>query len=206
MHWLLALPEFHFEHLGSGNQASARPLAPPRLSFLVRPLRKEEAKRLLRPARHTGSGGTGDVLKWVNAPDCLRHVLPADLKPGGDPIDLKQFVSETLTQIVAGIEDAKTKIKAVNESAAVNPYWASGTAQHGATAPVEFDVALVVCDEQESGSTSNTNAAMGKLSVVTAKLATELASQSNGKQHTEMVSRVKFSVQLAQPTDIKRRF
>jgi hypothetical protein len=121
-------------------------------------------------------------------------------------MDLKQFVSATLTQIVAGIEDAKTNIKAASETATVNPYWASGSAQHGATAPVEFDVALVVCDEQESPSTGKTNAAMGNLSVVTAKLAAELESQSNGKQHAEAVSRVKFSVQLAQPTDIKRRF
>jgi hypothetical protein len=118
-------------------------------------------------------------------------------------MDLKQFVSETLTQIVAGIEDAQAKVKAMNNNAKINPHFGSWNTTHGSEAPVEFDVALVISDEHASGSTDTAKGSVGFLSVVSAKLSGEMQSQESGKQRSETVSRVKFSVQLAQPADIK---
>jgi hypothetical protein len=68
---------------------------------------------------------------------------------------------------------------------------------------VEFDVALVVADESSEASGAKAGASVGFLSVVTAKVSSELQTQSAGKQRSETVSRVKFTVQLAQPADFR---
>jgi hypothetical protein len=120
-------------------------------------------------------------------------------------MDLRNFVTETLTQIVEGVADAKARIQAIDPEAKVNPVAVeSGTAnRHGTASPVEFDVALVVADESTEATGAKAGGSVGFLSVVTARVSSELQSQSGGSQRSESVSRVKFTVQLAQPADFK---
>lgn len=119
-------------------------------------------------------------------------------------MDLQNFVTEALTQIVEGVAQAKKRISEIDPEAKVNPVMIeAGTAgRHGTPSPVEFDVALVVADESSEASGAKAGASVGFLSVVTARVSSELQSQSAGTQRSESISRVKFTVQLAQPADM----
>ena len=64
---------------------------------------------------------------------------------------------------------------------------------------MEFDVAVVVAEE--SSSRANMEASAGFLSVVTAKIAGR--AETAGTARNEAVSRIKFSVDLAQPADLE---
>lgn len=124
-------------------------------------------------------------------------------------MDIKTFVAETLCQIVEGVAEARAKIAEGGTNAAVNPGHVGAEARReiGHPAPVEFDVAVTVSEESEDKSTSRESGGggMGVLSIVSAKLAAETATESAGTQRTEAFSRVKFTVMLAQPGDILRR-
>lgn len=115
-------------------------------------------------------------------------------------MDLKTFVAETLTQIVAGVHDAQKQISDMNAGAAVNPAPIASDAKRkiGKASPVEFDVAVVVADE--SRKTEGVEASVGLLSVVTAKLAGRI--ETSEAARNEAISRIKFSVELAQPADL----
>lgn len=116
-------------------------------------------------------------------------------------MDLKAFVTETLAQIVEGVADAQERIAAGGTNATVNPRSipSEATHKHGEATPVEFDVALVVSAEASEGSSSKVSGSVGILSVVSARLSSTLEGQSTGTNRNETVSRVKFTVQLAQP-------
>ncbi|MCT2559513.1 hypothetical protein N0B51_11040 [Tsuneonella sp. YG55] len=121
-------------------------------------------------------------------------------------MDLKSFVSETLTQIVTGVEDARNRLKEINPGARINPEWTTSENpdhRHASPTPVEFDVAVVVVDERGNTSGEKLSASAGILSVVTAKMSAEAQSGATGSQRNETVSRVKFSVNVAQPADLK---
>lgn len=117
-------------------------------------------------------------------------------------MDIRTFVSETLTQIVEGVADAQRRIDEGGSGAQVNPSVKYGTAEPRGVAdanPVDFDIAVTVAAEDREGSESKMGASLQVLSVVGVKLGGGLSEQSSGIQRSETASRVKFSVQLAQP-------
>lgn len=62
-------------------------------------------------------------------------------------MDLKTFVSETLTQIAEGVQDAQQRIAQGGSGASVNPENVPHNQRHGQPRPVEFDVAVVAGEE-----------------------------------------------------------
>ncbi|KQR07970.1 hypothetical protein ASF90_17590 [Xanthomonas sp. Leaf148] len=71
-------------------------------------------------------------------------------------VELKDFISETLVQIVGGVVDARAKVDALNAVARVNPFLdpkADQLAKHGftlaggdAVQSVEFEVSITTKD------------------------------------------------------------
>ena len=120
-------------------------------------------------------------------------------------MDLKTFVSESLTQIVEGISDAQKRISETNAGAAVNPGVVDERAKRkiGHASPVEFDVAVVAGEESAEQAGSSAKAGFALISVVSARAAAEMNSRSSGGQRNETTSRIKFTVQLAQPADLE---
>lgn len=117
-------------------------------------------------------------------------------------MDLKTFVSETLIQIVEGVSEAQRLVRENGGNASVNPHQIAAESKQkiGQPTPVEFDVALVVSEESQTQQGSKAGGSAGFLAV--AKVSAELNEQTGGKSKTEAVSRVKFSVRLAQPADL----
>lgn len=118
-------------------------------------------------------------------------------------MDLKTFVTETLTQVVAGIADAKEQIAASGTGAQINPFWKSSESskEAGRATPVEFDVAITVMSEGEETAGGKASGKVGFLSVVSASFSAEGAAEAKEGRRNESTSRVKFSVMLAQPSD-----
>lgn len=121
-------------------------------------------------------------------------------------MDLQTFVSETLVQIVAGVKEAQSKIAELGTNASVNPGWVYETQRkkNGQASPVEFDVALTVIQQSSDSSAERTGGKLkgGVLSVFSAEVGTEFGDARSGSEKSETVSRVKFSVSLAQPAEI----
>ena len=120
-------------------------------------------------------------------------------------MDLQTFVAETLRQIVAGVAEAQKGIAALGTNARVNPALVEQTAkmQSGAASPVEFDVAITVVDDHRSEKSVGAATSSGMIAVVHAGQNTDETS-SEARQHTTAaVSRVKFTVQVAQPSDVE---
>lgn len=116
-------------------------------------------------------------------------------------MDLKTFVSETLTQIVDGVADAKQRLEVGGTGARINPVErdSSNTPRTSEASPVEFDLALTVSQQSAETSTAKGEAKAGIISVFQARVGADLEAKS-GAQSQE-VSRVKFTVMLAQPVD-----
>ncbi len=110
-------------------------------------------------------------------------------------MDLKSFITETLVQIVDGVEEARQKIAAGPTNAQINPAMRYCEEQKlGDVRPVEFDVAVTAAKEGGAG---------GKLAISVAAL--NFGVEGGGKLSTETVSRIKFTVDLAQPADVQAR-
>ena len=120
-------------------------------------------------------------------------------------MDLQTFVAETLKQIVSGVADAQSGVAALNTNARINPALVSEDAKRKSAnpTPVEFDVALTVSERSESARSETSEQYQGLISVVSAKDTASAQSSHSGEHQREAVSRVKFTVQLAQPSDIE---
>jgi hypothetical protein len=119
-------------------------------------------------------------------------------------MELKTFVTETLAQIVEGVSEAQKRIAEMDVGAAVNPGAVDSASARkiGKASPVDFDVAVLISEESAEQTGSAAKASLGLISVVSARTAAELESRSSGGQRNETTSRIKFSVQLAQPADL----
>ena len=122
-------------------------------------------------------------------------------------MDLKTFVSETLTQIVEGVADAQLRIAEGGSNACVNPTKVFSGEQHkrAEPRPVEFDVALVVEAESTDKSSAKAGGSVGFLSIVSARATGELGSETAGSSRSESTSRVRFTVNLAQPAFLEEQ-
>lgn len=115
-------------------------------------------------------------------------------------MDLKDFVAETLVQIVEGVADAQKRIHALGVGAAVNPHAVADNVagKTGRASAIQFDVAVTVTDE--SASRTGAGASVGFLSVISAKM--DAKAEASDSVRNEAVSRVQFSVNVAQPADL----
>ena len=119
-------------------------------------------------------------------------------------MDIQTFVSETLTQIVAGVRDAETRIAQMNVGARVNPTDVySGASTGTAPSAVEFDVAVTVASQVHDAEGSKAGGSMGVLAVVGIKVGAEISGQASTTERNEAVSRVQFRVMLSQPGDVR---
>lgn len=111
-------------------------------------------------------------------------------------MDLRDFVSETLTQIVEGVKSAQSK--AAESGATVNPHLTTAHEQAGKQGflwtgdayaqVVQFDVALTVTEG------TGTKGGIGVFAG-----AINLGSSGQSQNESSSVSRVKFSVPLSLP-------
>ena len=119
-------------------------------------------------------------------------------------MDLKQFVSTTLTQIVEGVEDAMISIAQMGNNAQVNPTIVNASDEKKITpaSAVEFDVALTVTDEGKQSAGTKAGASVGILSVVSFRGSGSVENGETTTKASQNVSRVKFTVMLSQPGDV----
>lgn len=103
-------------------------------------------------------------------------------------MDLKTFVSESLKQIIDGVEEAQLQSK----NSVINPAWRNEDGEGFHIRVVEFDVAVTL--EKKSGSKGGIGVWAG---------AVGLGSQGQSKSSDVSVSRIKFSVQVVFQTDAK---
>ena len=111
-------------------------------------------------------------------------------------MDLKEFVSETIVQIVSGVVDAQQKTTELG--AKVSPKLTGGAnygvqhgflaAEGGATQVVQFDVALTA--KEGTGTKGGIGIVAGIVS---------LGSSGQSNEENASVSRVKFSVPVTLP-------
>ena len=121
-------------------------------------------------------------------------------------MDLQEFVAQTLTQIVAGVHDATRRIAELGTNARVNPNTIKQRDDPaGRTSDVQFDVAITVIDQENDSKRDRVGAAAGILSVVSARISGESSNERSEYARNETVSRVRFNVQLAQPSEIDDR-
>ena len=113
-------------------------------------------------------------------------------------MDLKEFISETIVQIVEGVEDARSKVK--DKGVGVNPQMAtthSHAGVHGLlhydgptfAQVINFDVALTVLEGKGT---------KGGIGIFAAGIG--LGSSGQSQSENSSVSRIKFSIPLVLPT------
>lgn len=120
-------------------------------------------------------------------------------------MDLRTFVSESILQIVGGVGDAHKNLAALGTNARINPGLVNegGKGQHGPTSTVEFDVAVTVVDVRSATETTDEGRRSGMISVVRAEQANSSSSEMAAGSRNEAFSRVKFSIPVAQPSDLE---
>lgn len=117
-------------------------------------------------------------------------------------MDLATFVRETLVQIVEGVSAATIEIDNLGTNARINP--GIENAHNGGQArPVEFDVAVTVSQGSENKDQVKAGGSLSVLAVVGIKAGAEGLSDTAAMQRSEAVSRVKFSVMIAQPSQVR---
>ncbi len=118
-------------------------------------------------------------------------------------MQLREFISETLVQIVGGVVDARAKVDTLNAVARVNPFldpMADQLAKHGftlaggdAVQSVEFDVSVT---------TKDTSGTKGGVGVFVVPFTMGTSGQSSSE--TSGSSRILFRVPLTLPREIER--
>jgi len=118
-------------------------------------------------------------------------------------MQLREFISETLVQIVGGVVDARAKVDTLNAVARVNPFldpMADQLAKHGFTLAggdavqfVEFDVSVT---------TKDTSGTKGGVGVFVVPFTMGTSGQSSSE--TSGSSRILFRVPLTLPREIER--
>ena len=118
-------------------------------------------------------------------------------------MDLRKFIAETLCQIVSGVEDARRDIGSMGTNAAINPttHQSSSTKRYAAASPVEFDVAITVSDRSDAMVEAGEARETGVIEVVRSLSTVNSSSAIGASREDATVSRLKFSVMLAQPSD-----
>lgn len=112
-------------------------------------------------------------------------------------MELKDFISETLFQIVTGVVDAQTKVANAGKGGAVNPYVHSlnepkstyaRTNEKEPVVLVDFDIAIAA----EQG--TDTKGGVGVVAGIFA-----LGSQGQSKENLQSTNKIKFNVPVMLP-------
>jgi hypothetical protein len=109
-------------------------------------------------------------------------------------MELKEFVSETLVQILAGVQDAiSRRLAAPGSLGAINPVFGldAGAAGPDHIQKVEFDVAVTVTDKAGGG---------GKAGIKVFSI--ELGGEAGKSTEQSIVSRIKFAVPVIPPVSV----
>ncbi len=116
-------------------------------------------------------------------------------------VELKDFISETLAQIVGGVVDARAKVDALNAVARVNPFldpMADQLAKHGFTLAggdavqfVEFEVSVT---------TKDVSGTKGGVGVFVVPFTLGSSGQSSSEQSGS--SKISFRVPLTLPREL----
>lgn len=109
-----------------------------------------------------------------------------------EAMDLETFVTETIVQVIGGVEKAISKVGDISKTGMVNPSYS--THKHGEVQPVEFDVAVTVAQKTAGEGGGGVKVAVlqvgGKLESATENVA---------------VNRVRFTVPVAVPSTTMKR-
>jgi len=105
-------------------------------------------------------------------------------------MELREFVSATLVEIVRGVRDAQRAVKAEKIPSAINPGSRGREGMLYARKEVEFDVAITATEGSESKS---------GIGVVVASVG--IGAQRKSGASSESVSRIKFAVPVILPTE-----
>jgi hypothetical protein len=97
-------------------------------------------------------------------------------------MDLKTFISETLKEIIQGVEEAQIK----STNSVINPHVEYRAETHNRVQSVEFDIAVTA----EKGTET-------KGGIVVFGGAFSLGSQGTSKASDTIVNRIKFSIPIA---------
>lgn len=104
-------------------------------------------------------------------------------------MNLKEFISETLTEIQAGVQDAIQKTKETQTNGAINPVWGgSEDISSEYIQSVKFDIAVTISDKVTGG-------AEGGIKVVGMKVGANKEESSE----TSHISRIQFSIPIIPP-------
>ena len=105
-------------------------------------------------------------------------------------MELKDFITATLTGIQAGVQGAIDKSIATQTPGAINPCWGQPTtsANRSLVEKVHFDIAVTVSDR----TTGNAEAGIKVVGV-------RLGGGGSGSTETSNVSRIQFSISIIPP-------
>jgi hypothetical protein len=133
------------------------------------------------------------MLKYIDCTAIVDLDYPKDRGQTMADIALKDFVSETLKEIVAGVKEAQKIAK--DEGAVINPILDTLTAKmkYDSAEVVDFDVAVTASSKEK---------ARGGISVLLAPVGLG-AGYEAGEEFTS-VSRVKFSVKVFFTKTVRR--
>jgi hypothetical protein len=109
-------------------------------------------------------------------------------------MELKNFVSATLREIIEGVAEARAVVKNIDPNAAINPMLGSGTgATYTPIQNVEFDVAVTA---------TSATGTKGGIGIMVGPVA--LGSQGKSDRSNQLASRIKFVVPITLPQDTPR--
>jgi len=107
----------------------------------------------------------------------------------GGHMELKDFISATLTEIQQGVQAAINKTLSSKTNGAINPCWGTTTdIGSGHIQNVQFDVAVTVVEKTEGSAEAG-------IRVVGFKL----GGGGSGSTETSNVSRIQFSIPIVPP-------
>lgn len=127
-------------------------------------------------------------------------------------MELKDFVSQVITEICQGIDDAKKKtagsgalvcppISSVKDNIAYITY---KNADHSTAALVYFDVALTVSSSETSGQEGQTKGKLSVMSLFSANLG--MSDTQKNEQTEQTVSHIRFTIPVrfpSSPSDVQ---
>ena len=103
-------------------------------------------------------------------------------------MELKEFISSTLSEIQEGVQMAIDKTIKGKVSGAINPNFESSNRDKSLIQNISFDIAVTVSDEEKAGIN-------GGIKVV----GISLGGQDNVTSSTSRVSRIQFSIPVIPP-------
>lgn len=103
-------------------------------------------------------------------------------------VELKDFIAETLSQIICGVEDAQNRIAESNRSGAIAPTGQGTNDDTVLNQTVEFDIAVAA----ESGKKTS-----GGIGIIVGAI--NLGSSGKSSSEKSSSNRVKFSVPIHLP-------